>query len=407
MVFVHQPPDSGSPGQQSFPVESPARVLPPGFDAIVVSQALTGFRYDKLPAGPWPPYCLEQHHLLWVLTSPPAGGQCEIENYLNHRHYPAQVYGEADSILVPAGVTHQVTLQSPPGATLWLFDQALFRQLVNRQSRPDGLRELVPQAKTHDSSLYHLTMALHAEVISRPANRPTTWIYPDLLVSALADRLIQHHSACQLKLSARLRAADLALLLAYIDSHLEQALNSQHLADLINLEVTELEWSFEKMMGLSLQSYIHEQRQQRLQRLLKTMSLGQPLVLPSNHLRPNANAITVGFYPSNPTNPPQHPSIQAAIAWLNQRLLVVTGKPLTDTQVRILTGVLQGQRYGQMAQQYNQSEGHLKGVAADLWKQLSLICGEPIRKPNLWAYLQRQGLLTDAKPALSTDRQPL
>jgi AraC-like DNA-binding protein len=195
--------------------------------------------------------------------------------------------------------------------------------------------------------------------------------------------------------------------LAYIDSHLEQALNSQHLADLINLEVTELEWSFEKMMGLSLQSYIHEQRQQRLQRLLKTMSLGQPLVLPSNHLRPNANAITVGFYPSNPTNPPQHPSIQAAIAWLNQRLLVVTGKPLTDTQVRILTGVLQGQRYGQMAQQYNQSEGHLKGVAADLWKQLSLICGEPIRKPNLWAYLQRQGLLTDAKPALSTDRQPL
>lgn len=398
MVFVHQPFDSRSPGQQSFPVEPPDRVLPPGFDTIVVSQALVGFCYDKLPAGPWSPYCLQQHHLLWVLTSPPTGGPWEIENYFDHCHYPAQIYAAADSILVPAGVTHQVTLQSPPGATLWLFDKALFRQLVSRQSRPDGLRELVPQAKTHDSSLYHLTMALQAEVISHPANRPTTWIYPDLLVSALADRLIQHHSACPLKLSAQLRAADLALLLAYIDGHLEQDLNSQHLADLINLEVTELEWSFEKMMHLSLQSYIHEQRQQRLQRLLKTMSLGEPLMLPANHLRGQTNPITLGLYPSNQTNPCQHPSMAAAIAWLNQRLLAVTGKPLTDTQVRVLTGVLEGQRYGQMAQQYHQSEGHLKGVAADLWKQLSLICGEPIRKPNLWAYLQRQGLLTPGEP---------
>ena len=70
---------------------------------------------------------------------------------------------------------------------------------------------------------------------------------------------------------------------------------------------------------------------------------------------------------------------------------------LTDTQARLLGGVLRGQRYSQLAQQYNQSEGHLKGVAADLWKQLSQACGEPIRKPNLRSYLQRQGLLTETE----------
>lgn len=370
----------------------PENILPSGFEPIVVSDALSGFHYPSLPPGQWPPYCLDHHHLLWVITSTPEQAKVRIENHLNDRHYPPDTYGEGDSLLIPAGVTHQVTLSSTLGATLWLLDKSLFSQIVNHQPRPDGLRQLIPRCQTRDSSLYHLTMALQTDVSRRQTHEYSPQPYLDLLVAALADRLIQYHSVCQVRLTAQLKAADLALLLAYIDSHLEQDLNSQHLAPLINLEAAVLEQSFEDLMGLPLRTYLQGQRYQRLQQLLKTLGPGQSLTLPP-HLLPAIATTASHLHPRNQTDSPQDHPIQVAIAWLNQRLLATIGKPLTDTQVRVLTGVLEGQRYSQIAHQYNQSEGHLKGVAADLWKQLSSTCGEPIRKPNLWAYLQRQGLL--------------
>ena len=370
----------------------PESSLPSGFEPIVVSDALSGFHYPSLPPGQWPPYCLEHHHLLWVITSTPEQGEVRVENHLNDRHYPPDTYGEGDSLLVPAGVTHQVTLSSTLGATLWLLDKSLFSQIINHQSRSDGLRQLLPRVKIDDSSLYNLTMVLQVDFSRRQTHPSPPQPYLDLLVAALADRLIQYHSVCQVRLTAQLKAADLALLLAYIDSHLEQDLNSQHLAPLINLEAAVLEQSFEELMGLPLRTYLQEQRYQRLQQLLKTLGPGQSLTLPPN-LFPAMDNGAMHTHPRNLTSSPQNRSVQAAIAWLNQRLLATIGKPLTDTQVRVLTGVLEGQRYSQIAHQYNQSEGHLKGVAADLWKQLSSTCGEPIRKLNLWAYLQRQGLL--------------
>ena len=370
----------------------PENSLPFGFEPIVVSDALSGFHYPSLPTGQWPPYCLDHHHLLWVITSTPEQGEVRIENHLNDRHYPPDTYGEEDSLLVPAGVTHQVTLSSTLGATLWLLDKSLFSQIINHQSRSDGLRQLLPRVKIDDSSLYNLTMVLQVDFSRRQTHPSPPQSYLDLLVAALADRLIQYHSVCQVRLTAQLKAADLALLLAYIDSHLEQDLNSQHLAPLINLEAAVLEQSFEELMGLPLRTYLQGQRYQRLQQLLKTLGPGQSLTLPPN-LFPAMDNGAMHTHPRNLTSSPQNRSVQAAIAWLNQRLLATIGKPLTDTQARVLTGVLEGQRYSQIAHQYNQSEGHLKGVAADLWKQLSSTCGEPIRKPNLWAYLQRQGLL--------------
>lgn len=401
MDLVSPGPCHRSNGTQHPPTElAPEHILPPGFETMVVSDALRGFRYHSLPAGEWSPYCLKHHHLLWVFTSVPEGDGVRLENRFNDRRYPPHSYSEGDSLLIPAGVTHQVTLSSSLGATLWLFDQGLFNQLVNHQPRPDGLRQLIPRCQTCDSSLYHLTMALQSDLSHRQTDEYSPQTYLDLLLTALVDRLIQHHSVCQLRLTAHMKAADLALLLTYIDRHLDQNLNTQHLAHLVNLEATELEQDFKQVMGLSLRDYLQGQRQQRLQQLLKTLGPDQLLMVPPSLLS-SINTRAIHLQPSNQTHSSPNQPVQAAIAWLNQRLLATTGKSLTDTQVKVLTGVLEGQRYSQIAGQYHQSEGHLKGVAADLWKQLSLICGEPIRKPNLWAYLQRQGLLTPGEPWLA------
>jgi hypothetical protein len=68
-----------------------------------------------------------------------------------------------------------------------------------------------------------------------------------------------------------------------------------------------------------------------------------------------------------------------------------TGHPLTDIETRDLTGVLQGENYSQIAKS-NRSLGYIKTVASGLWKQLSEMTGQPLRKSNLRSYLAYQGL---------------
>ncbi|MEA5420159.1 hypothetical protein VB712_13090 [Spirulina sp. CCNP1310] len=76
-----------------------------------------------------------------------------------------------------------------------------------------------------------------------------------------------------------------------------------------------------------------------------------------------------------------------------------TGKHLSDLQAAILKGVLKGQRYASIAQDYGCTTGHIKDTSYKLWKILSLALGEPIHKTNIRATLERQALnLTNPSP---------
>ncbi|WP_051036462.1 NB-ARC domain-containing protein [Pleurocapsa sp. PCC 7327] len=65
------------------------------------------------------------------------------------------------------------------------------------------------------------------------------------------------------------------------------------------------------------------------------------------------------------------------------------GKPLNRLQRAILKGVWQDQTYEDIAEMTHCSEGHIKDVAADLWKQLSDGLGERVGKKSLKAILER------------------
>jgi hypothetical protein len=65
------------------------------------------------------------------------------------------------------------------------------------------------------------------------------------------------------------------------------------------------------------------------------------------------------------------------------------GKPLNSLQRAILKGVWQDQTYEDIAEMTHCSEGHIKDVAADLWKQLSDGLGERVGKKSLKAILER------------------
>jgi hypothetical protein len=90
---------------------------------------------------------------------------------------------------------------------------------------------------------------------------------------------------------------------------------------------------------------------------------------------------------------PAHSSLEPILRQVNSLMLIHAGQSLTDTQMRVLTGVLRGQQYGEIAQEYYLSQGHVKGVAAELWQVLSHALGQPIRKANLRTILERQGMM--------------
>lgn len=92
---------------------------------------------------------------------------------------------------------------------------------------------------------------------------------------------------------------------------------------------------------------------------------------------------------------PDSQSLDRTLHQINNLVLLNTGQSLTDTQARVLSGVLRGHRYGDIAQQHHQSEGHIKTMASELWKILSRVLGQPVRKPSLLSTLQHHRLLSD------------
>jgi|UPI00037B2F27 hypothetical protein len=65
------------------------------------------------------------------------------------------------------------------------------------------------------------------------------------------------------------------------------------------------------------------------------------------------------------------------------------GKPLNNLQRAILKGVWQDQTYEDIAKANHCSQGHIKDVAANLWKRLSEEFGERVGKKNLKAIIER------------------
>ncbi|WP_017711435.1 hypothetical protein [Prochlorothrix hollandica] len=81
--------------------------------------------------------------------------------------------------------------------------------------------------------------------------------------------------------------------------------------------------------------------------------------------------------------------VKPLIDRLNTLIHHHTGHHLDTLQIAILQGVLQGHKYADIAQTCQCTEGHLKDKAYSLWKHLTPILGEPIKKTNAKAAIER------------------
>lgn len=83
---------------------------------------------------------------------------------------------------------------------------------------------------------------------------------------------------------------------------------------------------------------------------------------------------------------------QAILTSIDELVFQHTGKHLDNLQVSILKGVLNGQKYADIARQCKCSFGHVKDEGYQLWQVLSEALGEDINKSNFCATVERLGI---------------
>jgi DNA-binding NarL/FixJ family response regulator len=80
---------------------------------------------------------------------------------------------------------------------------------------------------------------------------------------------------------------------------------------------------------------------------------------------------------------------QELVSYLDELLFSSTGERIDSLQFAILKGVLKGQKYADIAQEFNCSAGHAKDEAYKLWQILSDALGEEITKSNFRARIAK------------------
>lgn len=84
-------------------------------------------------------------------------------------------------------------------------------------------------------------------------------------------------------------------------------------------------------------------------------------------------------------------NIGELLEFVDESMYAKSGKYLNDLQRKIIKGVLDRQKYADIAAFYNLSEGHVRDVSYELLQMMSNIFNETIHKGNLESVLERQG----------------
>lgn len=81
--------------------------------------------------------------------------------------------------------------------------------------------------------------------------------------------------------------------------------------------------------------------------------------------------------------------VQEVFKYIDELIMAKTGKQLDTLQLAILKGVLNGQKYKDIAEEYNCTPGHAKDEAYELWGILSKTLGEDVNRANVRAIIER------------------
>ncbi|WP_333169798.1 MULTISPECIES: hypothetical protein [unclassified Microcoleus] len=76
--------------------------------------------------------------------------------------------------------------------------------------------------------------------------------------------------------------------------------------------------------------------------------------------------------------------------FVDEAVYTNTGKRLNNLQRKIISGILNRQRYAEVAETYGYSSQHVKKASHELLQMLSEVFGEQVKKSNLESVIERQ-----------------
>ncbi len=82
--------------------------------------------------------------------------------------------------------------------------------------------------------------------------------------------------------------------------------------------------------------------------------------------------------------------VKELLKFVDENMFAKTGKRLNDLQCKVIEGALNHQKYVDIAESFERSEGHVKDTGYELLQMLSDIFEEPVTKGNLKSVLERQ-----------------
>jgi AraC family transcriptional regulator len=224
------------------------------WDGIVLEQHL-------LPASECPEICLQQHSINIQLGHP-----CQIDWRLAGGKLHSTQMKRGCVNITPKGIPTQARWDKEIKIILISFDSRLFQRIAE-EIGSDRI-ELIPQRGVCDRQIFHLGMALKAEL---EAGFVSGKLYGESLATALSAHLIKCYSASQKKMlesNINLSQRELNQIIDYIQNNLALELTLRELANLVNMSSYSFCRWFKSLMGITPHQYVIQSRIERAKFLL-------------------------------------------------------------------------------------------------------------------------------------------
>ncbi len=249
------------------------RVLPyqPTVSHSLEQDQVIMFHYDQLPPHEIPEHFLQGYQSFAVFD---INSKTELECRLDGKLYPRQLQGYGRISIFPDGASHWATWNQEMGITVFFLKTELVNDLA-QDRMTNGDVGMIPRSGVQDGGVYHLGMALKAELAAPPDCQAGS-VYQDTLINALVMRLVKHHSTAGIQgrdHPGGLSVSTLKLLIDYIDAYLDQNIRLADLAALAGYSQSYLCSMFKESMGIPLHQYIIQQRVKRAARLLRSSQM--------------------------------------------------------------------------------------------------------------------------------------
>ncbi len=244
------------------------KILP--FTPTLVSNSradpgLLMLHYKQCPSHELPEYTTLHHVLpVWNKTN-----QTQFEAKLDDRNHWTGSFEDGSIGILPAGVNHKAVWDRALDITAIFLHPKLVEQVGLEMVKGNAI-EVIPKHEAQDPILSQLGLLLSADL---DTGQSSGQLYRDSLTTALAARLVSHHSVCLIRSQSsapELSRQQLDLIINYVQDYLGQEIRLSDFAQLVGLSEYYLCRAFKQSLGMPLHQYVIQQRVERAKFLLKS-----------------------------------------------------------------------------------------------------------------------------------------